>query len=324
MGDVSAHVSVIIPTYNRLFQVCKSIESVLAQSYKNYEIIVIDDGSTDGTGEHLKEKYGSLIRYYYQKNKGPAAARNKGINQASHDLIAFLDSDDIWLPEKLERQLALMSDMSVVLSYTNWKDHKEQQYPDYFSSIDLFFEEENIIVDDPVKLLSRTTGSGISTITCMARKSSIVHVGCFDERMKIAEDVRLWHRLGFEGKYGVLADVLSERGWSDDKEHLSEPLSLDKKFESARNRLEIYLETYARAIEADKNVQDNIRYHIQHCLLEIVKCQTLRGNFSLARRNALEAFICYPKGKYCIESLIAFICPQVYKINNRQLIKYHE
>ena len=102
-------VSVIIPTYNRAQYICNAIDSVLAQTYRNIEVIVVDDGSTDDT-RCILSRYGPNIRYVFQNNAGPSAARNNGITKARGRLIAFLDSDDIWLPEKLERQVQLIAD----------------------------------------------------------------------------------------------------------------------------------------------------------------------------------------------------------------------
>ena len=100
-------VSAIIPTYNRAALVTEAVDSVLAQTYQNVEVIVVDDGSTDGTQERLAQ-YGDKIRVIYQQNAGPSAARNLGIASATGSLIAFLDSDDLWLPTKLERQVTLL------------------------------------------------------------------------------------------------------------------------------------------------------------------------------------------------------------------------
>jgi glycosyltransferase involved in cell wall biosynthesis len=102
-------VSVIIPTYNRANFVVEAIESVLAQTYKNFEIIVVDDGSTDGTEKTL-EPYRDRIVYIYQENQGPAAARNAGIRRATGQYIAFLDSDDLWMRDKLELQVEYLDE----------------------------------------------------------------------------------------------------------------------------------------------------------------------------------------------------------------------
>ena len=104
-------ISVVIPTFNRARQVQAALKSVLAQTYPEFEAIVVDDGSTDGTGEALQQLIspqggnGKQIRYFFQPNQGQSAARNKGIDEARGEWIAFLDSDDVWLPEKLEWQV---------------------------------------------------------------------------------------------------------------------------------------------------------------------------------------------------------------------------
>jgi glycosyltransferase involved in cell wall biosynthesis len=106
-------VSVIIPTYNRRALLKESIESVLAQSYQNLELIVVDDGSTDGTDELVRANW-PAIRYVWQPNAGDAAARNRGLDLVRGELIAFQDSDDLWQPEKLALQVALLRDRAEV------------------------------------------------------------------------------------------------------------------------------------------------------------------------------------------------------------------
>ncbi len=100
-------ISVVIPAYNAGRFIRRTIDSVLAQTYTDYEIIVIDDGSTDDTAEIVKS-YGSKVRYIYQKNAGDGPARNTGIYAAKGEWIAFLDHDDEWLPEKLRLQMELL------------------------------------------------------------------------------------------------------------------------------------------------------------------------------------------------------------------------
>lgn len=107
MIDSSLLVSVIIPTFNRADYLVEAIESVLAQSYRPIEIIVVDDGSTDGTAEAIS-RLGDTVRYMWQPNQGASVARNTGIALAQGDLLAFLDSDDLWEPEKLTWQVAAL------------------------------------------------------------------------------------------------------------------------------------------------------------------------------------------------------------------------
>ena len=102
-------VSVIIPVYNGERYLAEAIESALAQTYRPIEVIVLDDGSTDGSGDVAK-RFTSPVRYHFQPNAGLGAARNKGISLALGSVFAFLDADDVWLEDKLTRQMAVLDD----------------------------------------------------------------------------------------------------------------------------------------------------------------------------------------------------------------------
>lgn len=106
MGE--GFVSVIVPTYNRAYCICKAIDSVRAQTHSNWEVVLVDDGSVDETAALIASMYGEdpRIRYMHERNAGVTAARNTGIRASRGDYVAFLDSDDVWKPWKLEAQLA--------------------------------------------------------------------------------------------------------------------------------------------------------------------------------------------------------------------------
>jgi len=108
MNRSTALVSVIIPTYNRAAFLAEAVGSVLRQAYRPLEVIIVDDGSTDETA-HVVAQFGSQVRYQYQPNRGPAAARNHGLRLAGGELIGFLDSDDWWPDDALDLQLDLLS-----------------------------------------------------------------------------------------------------------------------------------------------------------------------------------------------------------------------
>ena len=115
------NVSVIIPAYNGALYIGKAIESVLAQDYDNYEIIVVDDGSRDNTKEVITQ-YQNQLKYIYQNNQGVAQARNKGLESATGKYIAFLDQDDFFLPKKLSAQVAILdNDASIGLVNSGWE-----------------------------------------------------------------------------------------------------------------------------------------------------------------------------------------------------------
>lgn len=193
-------ISVIIPTYNCDKYICEAIDSVLRQTYSDYEIIVIDDGSTDTTRTIIKNKYSS-IRYYYVKNSGVSAARNFGISMAQGELIAFLDADDMWLPEKLEKQAALFN--------------KDEELGLVFTE-NIFFNEQGVSEFTANKLTRLMHGdivrniflnSYVVTSTVMVRKSVFDHIGRFEEDLLVAEDDNMWMRIGM--KYGIA--LLDER-----------------------------------------------------------------------------------------------------------------
>src|SRR5436190_1570422 len=98
-------VSVIVPAFNAGRTISAALASVFAQTYRDFEVIVVDDGSTDDTAARIAE-WGDRVLYVRQPNGGPARARNTGIGRSRGRLVAFLDADDVWLPEKLERQVA--------------------------------------------------------------------------------------------------------------------------------------------------------------------------------------------------------------------------
>jgi GT2 family glycosyltransferase len=109
-------VSVIVPTYNRAYCLGRTLDSILAQTHSRFEVILIDDGSTDDTAELVARSYGHdpRIKYFYQRNVGVTAARNRGLARAQGDYIALLDSDDVWMPWKLAMQLACFRECSDV------------------------------------------------------------------------------------------------------------------------------------------------------------------------------------------------------------------
>ena len=186
------NISVIIPTFNRKETLKRAIQSVVMQSYTPYEIIVIDDGSDDGTKEWLKDNYPD-VKYIYQMNSGVSSARNKGIKFARGDWIAFLDSDDEWLPRKLKYQANKIElNPAAKFLHTNeiWirngvrvnQMKKHKKYGGYI------FE----------KCLDMCR---ISPSSVLIKKDIFEKIGMFDETLKVCEDYDLWLR--FASKYPV-------------------------------------------------------------------------------------------------------------------------
>lgn len=180
-------VSVVIPTYNRRRHLVEAIESVLAQTYQPLELIVVDDGSTDGTQEALSG-YGDRVRVLRQENRGPSAARNWGIAHASGAFVAMLDSDDLWHPRKIEKQMAVMQEKPEVglvfcrlthLDQTTGRSSINRYPPDLRGDLRRRLLERNYIANSSV----------------LVRKACFEKVGGYDETMKWAEDWDLWIRI---------------------------------------------------------------------------------------------------------------------------------
>jgi glycosyltransferase involved in cell wall biosynthesis len=199
-------VSALIPTYNRRAQVLRAIDSVLAQTLPVDEIIVVDDGSRDGSAEAIRCRYGSRVALIQQENAGVSAARNRGIHHARGEWIAFLDSDDIWLPEKIERQLGAVATLGddFGLCFT---DCAFDGSPDLKLSV---FEEnglENVPnlapLEDPASyVLAGLAGRFplIWTQSLLIRRTLFEKIA-FDEALIIQEDTDVIFRLSFKTRF---------------------------------------------------------------------------------------------------------------------------
>lgn len=202
-------VSAIIPTYNRGYILYKAIDSIFNQTYKNVEVIIVDDGSTDDTQEMLKS-YGDRIRVVCQHNAGPSAARNRGIEASRGEIIAFLDSDDIWLPTKLERQVSLLqrAPASVPCCLCNGVTTTEAGATWNAFEIGLFYPD----CDEGLCLNITDVLSTRFVLFCQLvaiRRSALERVGYFDPDMRFMEDYDLALRLAAEGPWGFIREPLA-------------------------------------------------------------------------------------------------------------------
>jgi glycosyltransferase involved in cell wall biosynthesis len=211
-------VTVIIPTYNRGWIVKEAIDSVLDQDFSDFELIVVDDGSEDNTREILGA-YADAITVLHRSNRGVSAARNRGIAEASGQLIAFLDSDDLWLPGKLKTQVKFFeenADAMINQTQEIWIRNGRRVNPKkrHHKFSGMIFERSLALCL-------------VSPSAVMIRKSLFDTVGVFDERLPACEDYDLWLRVSC--RYPVhLIDIplIIKRGGHDDQ--LSKAAGLDK------------------------------------------------------------------------------------------------
>ena len=196
--------SVIIPTWNRRDLVARAIDSVLAQSRPVEEIIVVDDGSSDGTGEFLAQRYGERIVLLAQANAGVSAARNRGLAVARGGYLGLLDSDDVWLPEKTARQVGFLEanpGIGLVLCDVFRVDvHGE--------TIDVFERRVQIPEDGPA-LQWVLRDPALAPLSAMMRREVYEDVGGFDETLRTAEDLDFHLRVAARWSIGVVAEPLA-------------------------------------------------------------------------------------------------------------------
>jgi glycosyltransferase involved in cell wall biosynthesis len=191
----SPRVSVIIPAFNRAWCVAHAVESVLAQTFKDFEIVAVDDGSSDGTADVL-EKFGDRVRLIRQENRGVSAARNSGIRAARGNWVAFLDSDDRWHPEKLERQLSALDKYSAKICFTRCVNAQNETLRDIEFVSFTPREPEILYVQNPADSVCFSPRHPLIQ-TMVAEKKLLEKVGLFDESFHAAEDAELIFRLSF-------------------------------------------------------------------------------------------------------------------------------
>ena len=188
-------VSVIIPTYNSAQYIRKAVQSVFDQTYKDYEVIVVDDGSTDNTREIIKQ-YEGRIKYFFQENKGSALARNQAIKLSQGELIAFLDSDDTWLPHKLKTQMNYLSEHpDVALIHSNISFMQDNQLISFKKAIAERHKGFSIFGE-------LYLGNFITTSTVVLSRDCLNSVGLFDEDLRQGQDYDLWLRIAAKFRIG--------------------------------------------------------------------------------------------------------------------------
>lgn len=272
--------SVIIPTYNRAAVLRRALESVFAQTRRADQVIVVDDGSTDGT-EELVRRHFPEVDYVRQENAGVSAARNRGIAEAQCDWIAFLDSDDEWRPGKLERQL-----------------DKMRQHPMYHIS---HTNETWIRNGRRVNEGKRHAKSGgwifkrclplcvISPSSVVVRHALFDEVGGFDEELPVCEDYDMWLRICARHpvlfldeplvvKHGGHADQLSKRFWGMDRFRIRAiekilshgnlaPDLREAAVRALKQKIDVYLKGASRRGKADE-VEKYTALRSKHCFVD--------------------------------------------------------
>jgi glycosyltransferase involved in cell wall biosynthesis len=203
-------VSVVIPTYNRAGIIRETIDNVLLQTYPNIEVIVVDDGSTDGT-QAVLSSYGSRLRWIAQKNAGPGAARNRGIAMAHGEIIAFQDSDDVWHPTKIERQVSALerAGKSAVCCICNCIKETAHRTTRSFDDAPIIPPIDEGLWLNPAEVLS--TRFVLFNQAVAIRRTVLERIGGFDESFWYNDDDYLELRLALEGPWAFIREPLATR-----------------------------------------------------------------------------------------------------------------
>jgi glycosyltransferase involved in cell wall biosynthesis len=255
-GNNNIKVSIIIPTYNRGWIIKEAIESVLAQDFIDFELIVVDDGSTDNTSEIL-HSYREDITVFQQNNKGVSAARNRGLSEASGRFIAFLDSDDLWLPQKLSRQVdffnsnpdALICQTEEIWIRNNVRVNPKKRH-----------KKPSGMIFEPSLALCLVSPSAV-----MIRRSLFEKIGGFDETLPACEDYDLWLRISC--RYPVFlidTPLIIKRGGHSDQ--LSASSGLDKfRIKSIKKIIESNLLSKTQYKAAVKTLKEKCTIYASGC-----------------------------------------------------------
>ncbi len=212
-------ISIVIPAYNASNYLAEAIDSALAQSYKNFEIIVVNDGSADdGATERVALSYGDRIRYFSKENGGSSSALNVGIENMTGEWFSWLSHDDLYLPQKLEKQVLFIN--SIINETSDIRNHI------FFSAYNLIDADGKTIRESQYEqactlsekvenfahngfLIAEPTVYAFHGCSCLVHKDALKAVGCFDEKLRLLNDIDLWYRLYAAGyKVHYLPDSL--------------------------------------------------------------------------------------------------------------------
>jgi len=275
------NVSVIITTYNRAEYVTKAIESVLSQTYQDWELVIVDDGSVDETPKVVSRYLtdDGKVRYLRQTNQGLSAARNRGITETHGKYVAFLDDDDWWVPEKLKTQVAFMeAQPDVGLSYTRIR----------------IIRETNGRLDDstiiPVKMATTFEEiigeSFIPASTVLIRRDCLENLDWFKSDAVPQEDVELWLRFVQKWKIGTLDIPLTIMKKSDRVQ-----LSQDD-VKSAQKKIEIV--NSAELLPGNESYKNLKVKHCARLYYQLGRVYVEAGRYGEAAMSFLKALTTYP------------------------------
>lgn len=291
-------ISVIIPVYNGAQYLARAINSALAQTYPAHEIIVIDDESIDSTPSVI-ERYKDRILTRRIKNSGAAGARNAGLEIATGDLVAFLDHDDIWFKDKLEKQVEAAErfpDVGLICcDFAVRYPHLRNRIVKHFSVLPRLraLNMDEPLKENPFKALIQEHFVGTSS-SVMVRRNVIKQVGLFNPAYRSSQDYDYWLRCALSTKFLILSDVLLYK-----KNH---SLSV------SQNTLRTHLFRKQILLDTLRNYENYIREHQLEdlCMQSLANCYYCVGNLHFEACQIWHAYKAYVKGLWAKPTLPNF------------------
>lgn len=289
-------VSVIIPTYNRATDVQNAINSVLCQTFTDFEVVVVDDGSSDDTGKILREIYGDRIRYQFQANQGLSGALNTGLAQARGEWVAFLDSDDLWEKEKLEWQFKALERFGAQCGAC-YTDVGFFNYPETRTMFELAddnerHQEEMGLSPNVLKLVARPGGAGMVVCICsiLARADLVKRAGGFDRSLRFGMDSDFLFRLAMLTNFCYVNRrlVLVDRSPGEQR-HVGVSAEWNR-LEFVLRQTEIRFEKFLRLSEAlPAKLRKSIISGLGAIHSGLANCHLEAGEYGKAREAAFKA-----------------------------------
>jgi glycosyltransferase involved in cell wall biosynthesis len=326
MCSVTPRISVVIPTYNRAAKVGNAIESVLAQTLSDLEVIVVDDGSSDDTEQILMQTFGDKIRYFAQANQGQSVARNRGLKEARGEWIGFLDSDDLWEKDKLEWQFKALEQCGSQCGacYTDVRLMNHPETRTLFEMAEEGFHHAGNLGAKPdvLQLLVRAPGAGMVLFlgSLLARADAIGKTSGFDPNVRFGEDTDFMFRLATVTGFCYVNQPLVRFDRSP-METRHAGVSTDwNKVEFVLEQTRLRLEKFLRLkIELPESVLQLIRKELCSVNSGLTNSYLEAGDYGKAREAVLRAARTNLTLNVALKGLLTWVTPKL----ARRTVRYH-
>jgi glycosyltransferase involved in cell wall biosynthesis len=310
-------VSVVIPSFNRAHCIARAVESVLAQSCQDLEVIVVDDGSTDNTQEVLAG-FGNRIHVIRQDNGGVSVARNAGIRVARAGWIAFLDSDDTWRPEKLQMQLECLERYKGQVCFTRSMADTGEVLQDIEEIASTRVDDGVYCIDQNAAIDSVSSARTHPLVqTSVIAKELLERIGGFDSSLRAAEDTLLIFNMAYfaDFLYVDLPLVVIHRGSTDSLTYDASPGPSARRYASY---LRVQAMMYWRLLETYPKRAPVARQHLGYFISRRAELACVAGQKSLARALAKDCFVLAGDWRTRIRAVWIYLLPGLFRTRYRK------